>query len=138
MKVCTEVATTECHLETGSTCETEQDVQPMRMDETVEEVFERKRCYEDGVKLLTETKKMPVCVPVTKQQCDSQWETRINEETGEMEKVWAGNENCREVTWEDCSLETREVTQQVGLATKFQRRCLVLSLLSFKDLLTAV
>ena len=88
------------------------------------------KCQKSAVpQQLTETKQMPVCVPVTKQQCDSKWEVQVNAETGEMEKVWAGNENCREVTWEDCSLETREVTQQVGLATKFQRRCLVLSLL---------
>ena len=76
------------------------------------------KCQKSAVpQQLTETKQMPVCVPVTKQQCDSKWEVQVNAETGEMEKVWAGNENCREVTWEDCSLETREVTQQVELAT---------------------
>ena len=29
------------------------------------------------------------------------------------EKVWAGNDNCEEVTWEDCTLEDREITQEV-------------------------
>ena len=51
---------------------------------------------------------MPVCKNVTKQQCDTKWV--INELN---EKVWAGNENCKEVTWEDCTLEDREITQEV-------------------------
>merc|ERR1712122_182497 len=33
-------------------------------------------------------------------QCDTKWV--VNEQG---EKVWAGNENCVEITWEDCSLE---------------------------------
>ena len=66
---------------------------------------------------LTETKQMPVCVPVTKQQCDSKWEVRVNAETGEMEKVWAGNENCREVTWEDCKLVDTDMTEEVPVKT---------------------
>ena len=30
-------------------------------------------------------------------------------------KVWAGNDNCEEVTWEDCSLEDRIVTQEIDV-----------------------
>ena len=51
---------------------------------------------------------MPVCVNVTKQQCDTKWVIKYD-----GEKVWAGNENCRDVTWEDCTLEEREVTIEV-------------------------
>ena len=51
---------------------------------------------------------MPVCKNVTKMVCDSKW---IVNEFGE--KVWGGNENCREKTWEDCKLVDREVTEKV-------------------------
>ena len=51
---------------------------------------------------------MPVCVNVTKQQCDTKWV--INEQG---EKVWAGNENCHDVTWQDCTLQLREVEIEV-------------------------
>ena len=51
---------------------------------------------------------MPVCVNVTKQQCDSKW--AIND-LGE--KVWVANENCRDVTWENCKLEDREIKTPV-------------------------
>ena len=50
---------------------------------------------------------MPVCVNVTKQQCDSKWEINV-----EGEKIWVANENCRDVTWENCKLETREIVQK--------------------------
>ena len=51
---------------------------------------------------------MPQCKNVTKEQCDSKWV--INKDG---EKVWAGNENCKNVTWEDCSLQLVDVTQEV-------------------------
>ena len=58
--------------------------------------------------ILTEVKMMPVCENVTKQHCDTKW---VLNAAGE--KVWAGNENCKEVTWEDCSLQPRNVTTEV-------------------------
>ena len=53
---------------------------------------------------------MPVCKTVSKQQCDSKWV--VNEQG---EKVWAGNDNCKEVSWEDCTLEDKIVTQEVDV-----------------------
>merc|ERR1712204_154738 len=64
----------------------------------------------ENIPTITEMKKMPVCQNITKQQCDSKW---VVNELGE--KVWAGNENCQEVTWEDCVLEDRIVTQEVDV-----------------------
>ena len=57
---------------------------------------------------LTEVKMMPVCQNITKQHCDTKW---VLNAAGE--KVWAGNENCKDVTWEDCSLQPRNVDTEV-------------------------
>ena len=65
-------------------------------------------CVHGDIKTITELKQMPVCVNVTKKQCDTKWE--IN---ADGEKVWAGNDNCHDVTWQDCTLEEREVTIEV-------------------------
>merc|ERR1712037_982167 len=54
-----------------------------------------------GSETLIEYQQKPVCTTVTKEQCDSKW---VVNEFGE--KVWAGNENCKDVTWEDCKLES--------------------------------
>ena len=43
------------------------------------------------------------CQNVTRQQCASLWKI-IN-----GEKVWAGNEDCRDVTWEECKPQTVSV-----------------------------
>ena len=56
-----------------------------------------KKCWKDGIELLKEVKKTPHCETVTKQQCDSRW--IINEY---RQKVFDGNENCKDVSWEDC------------------------------------
>ena len=67
-----------------------------------------------GVVPIIEIKQMPVCVNVTKQQCDSKW--AINDQG---EKVWVANENCRDVTWENCRLEDREVVENVPIKKCF-------------------
>lgn len=47
-------------------------------------------------------KHKPVCRDVTKQNCVTKWEI-VN-----GEKVWAGNEDCKPVTWEECTPEPYE------------------------------
>jgi len=69
-------------------------------DATTSHTFVPKNCFQSGINTLIEYHKKPVCKPATKQQCDTKWV--VNEQG---EKVWAGNENCIEITWEDCSLE---------------------------------
>merc|ERR1712173_534596 len=59
-----------------------------------------KECTQTGEETLIEYHQKPVCQNITKQQCDSKWV--IN---SQGEKVWAGNENCQEIVWEDCSLQ---------------------------------
>jgi hypothetical protein len=70
--------------------------------------FVSKLCQPGGVKVLRETKQRPVCRNVTQQQCESKW---VVNDLGE--KVWAGNENCQDVTWEECSLEDYVVPIEV-------------------------
>ena len=43
------------------------------------------------------------CENVTRQQCTSLWKV-VN-----GEKVWAGNDDCRDVTWEECKPQTVSV-----------------------------
>merc|ERR1712242_344083 len=80
-------------------CQETPSTQTVSDDSLELENFIPQECHPGAVKILSETKKLPECHNVTKQQCDSKWEV---DATGQ--KVWAGNENCRDVTWEDCKL----------------------------------
>merc|ERR1712165_161331 len=71
--------------------------------------FVPKKCEQTGVETLIEYHQTPVCKNVTKQHCESKWV--ISPLTGE--KIWAGNENCKDIVWEDCTL------QQVPTPTSF-------------------
>ena len=48
------------------------------------------------------------CENVTRQQCTSLWKM-VN-----GEKVWAGNDDCRDVTWEECSPVIKTVPMAVA------------------------
>ena len=48
------------------------------------------------------------CENVTRQQCTSLWRM-VN-----GEKVWAGNDDCRDVTWEECSPVIKTVPMAVA------------------------
>ena len=106
-EVCTTVTETSCEVESTVKCENIPTVHTVHDDTVVELSFIEKVCTPRVVNL-TETKQMPVCKNVTKEQCDSKWV--IN---SQGEKVWAGNENCKNVTWMDCRLENVEVAQEV-------------------------
>ena len=111
-QVCVEVPRTECSMVAGYTCDTFTTEETVRCDTTETKTFTPKKCVKDGVQILTETKKTPHCETVTKQQCDSKWE--INEHG---EKVFASNENCKDVTWEDCKLVDKQVEEEVEVFT---------------------
>lgn len=69
-------------------------------DDGVEKLpFHGKDCYQSGTKPLNENHKKPECKNVTREQCDSKW---VVNAAGE--RIWAGNENCVEKTWEECTL----------------------------------
>jgi hypothetical protein len=64
---------------------------------------------EEANKTIVVKKLMPQCTPITKEICDSKWVT--NPKTGERE--WAGDVNCRDMTWNDCKLVEMEVKEVV-------------------------
>ena len=107
-RVCTTVPSTVCSLDLGYQCSNLVSSVLQRCDTSEEREFTPQTCQPGPVQLLTEIKKMPVCETVTKEVCDSKWV--INQDG---EKVWGGNENCQEKSWEDCKLVDREVTEEV-------------------------
>ena len=106
-EVCATVTETSCELESTVKCENIPTVHTVHDDTVVNLSYQEKVCT-PRLTTLTETKQMPVCKNVTKEQCDSKWV--IN---SQGEKVWAGNENCKNITWMDCRLEDVEVPQEV-------------------------
>ena len=96
---CVSIPTETCTVVGYPNCKTETFTQVVHDDRGEPQQFGPKKCYQSGEEELIEIHKTPVCENVTKEQCDSIWE--INE-LGE--KVWAGNDNCQTVTWEDCKL----------------------------------
>ena len=111
-QICVEIPKVSCRIETHTECGNQPFVTVQRSDTTEEQSFITQECAQDGVQFLQEVKKMPVCTTVTKQQCDSKW---VINEAGE--KVWDGNENCRDVSWEDCVLEDKIITEEVPTYT---------------------
>ena len=110
-EVCVAVPVTECKINGYPECENIPTTKLVRDDGLQDEYFSQQICsISNEKKVITEVKKMPVCRTVTKQQCDSKWV--VNEQG---EKVWAGNENCKDVTWEDCTLEDKIVTQEIDV-----------------------
>ena len=71
-----------------------------RDDTTVTKRFVPRLCGRRGSRTIVKVHKTPVCRRVTKQQCETKWVK--DPATGR--KVWAGNENCKEVSREDCAL----------------------------------
>jgi len=53
--------------------------------------------------LVTHTKLVPECKNVTNLNCETGWKV-VN-----GNKVWSGEEDCEEVTWQDCQLVEKEV-----------------------------
>jgi len=109
--VCITTPTTECHAEAYTVCNSVSTVAGVYHDDiTVTESFVPKKCFQNEVHSFEEVKKKAVCEDITKSVCDSKWE--INEAG---EKVWAGDENCRDVTWENCELKPYTVITEVPI-----------------------
>ena len=109
-EVCVPVDIPDCKIVGYPECEDKSTTKQVRDDSLRDESFTQQLCAINGKKVISEVKKMPVCKTVSKQQCDSKWV--VNEQG---EKVWAGNDNCKEVSWEDCTLEDKIVTQEVDV-----------------------
>ena len=100
-QACASIPLTTCSASANAACVNTPFSQTVREDSTEQLSFVGKECFESGSETLIEYQQKPVCTTVTKEQCDSKW---VVNEFGE--KVWAGNENCKDVTWEDCKLES--------------------------------
>ena len=107
-QICVNIPKTVCRLDAGVDCSLEETDDTLRCDKTEERTFVSKKCVDAGTKPLTETKKMPHCENVTKEQCDEKW---VIDEEGN--KGWGGNINCKPVTWMECKLIEVEKTTQV-------------------------
>ena len=85
----------------------------MRMEDVVLEeckAFSANKTLKSCEKLTVpkvETKKVYECKNVTKQHCTTLWK--------EVEgvKVWAGNNDCKNITWEECSSRPKNMTWMV-------------------------
>ena len=109
-EVCVTVPGSDCEIIEYTECENIPRDHQVRDDSIQNKQFFQQRCISTEKKLMSEMKKIPVCKKVSKQQCDSNWE--VNEQG---EKVWVSNSNCKEVSWEDCSLEEKIVTEEVDV-----------------------
>jgi len=78
---------------------------PLEYNVTVmtEKNYTTKVC-EPTIKTVKHIKKMPECKNVTKHNCVTKWEVLPS-----GEKVWSGNDDCKEVTWQECKLIDVEV-----------------------------
>merc|ERR1712088_842156 len=92
--VCKPFATPNCNVET--------EVRKGTRARITTETVDIQECKEITVNI-PHIKKVPVCRNVTKQNCVTNWEV-VN-----GQKVWAVNEKCSPVTWQDCKLEEVEV-----------------------------
>jgi hypothetical protein len=110
-EVCIQTPSTKCKAVGYADCtDTPTSTSQVRDDKTEETQFNPKICKEtDEPKILVEKKLMPICEDITKEICDTVWS--VDQETGE--KIWAGEANCRNMTWNDCKLEEVEVKKEI-------------------------
>jgi len=92
---CTIVGYTECEMTPVKT--------PYNLTMMMKRNFTRKYCHMQNV-TDTHWKKIPECKPVTKQQCITNWVV-----DGNGNKIWTDNEDCKNVTWNECELKPKPV-----------------------------
>ena len=107
-QVCIPIPRTRCELITHTDCQHQAKTTNQKFDETQARQFVTKECKENGFEYLEEISKVPECRTVTSHHCDSNW---VINELGE--KVWDGNDNCQDVTYEDCNLVDKVVPVEV-------------------------
>jgi len=69
----------------------------------IEKPFIEKICIDEEV-THWHVKQIPHCEPVTKQQCITNWVKLAN-----GSKIWTDNEQCKNVTWNECKLKPKHV-----------------------------
>jgi len=101
--VCADVTETKCEVVPYTECS--MGMEPQEFSQTVlaPKKFVEKTCSQ-GRKVIPHIKMLPECRNVTKQNCVTLWETDPN-----GKQVWAGNEACEPVTWQECKLVPKNV-----------------------------
>ena len=107
-QICQDVPVHSCKIVGYTDCQEIPTVEAVDDDKVVINQFSPQECVPGPVEVLTEMKNMPVCVDVTKQQCDSKWKV-----TEYGQKVFVSNENCHDVTWQECTMQLQPVTTDV-------------------------
>jgi len=102
-KVCIDVPRTQCDIIGYTECTMGMDAIKYNVTEMTEKFYHVKEC-KPTQRTVKHIKKKPVCKPVTKHNCVTKWEVLPS-----GEKVWSGNDDCEEVTWQDCNLVDIEV-----------------------------
>merc|ERR1719309_1821797 len=102
--VCADVTETKCEVVPYTECS--MGMEPQEFSQTIlaPKKFVEKTCTQ-GRKVIPHTKMLPQCRNVTKQNCVTLWETDAN-----GKQVWAGNEACEPVTWQECKLVPKTVS----------------------------
>lgn len=99
-RVCEQVPMSECRLVGYTECKMEEETVTYSETEVVTDgVFTKKECRTE-LRPEIHIKLEPRCRNVTRQDCVTKWELN-----SQGRKVWAGNEECRPVTWQKCELE---------------------------------
>eukprot|EP00090_Calanus_glacialis_P018919 TRINITY_DN2922_c0_g1_i1.p1 TRINITY_DN2922_c0_g1~~TRINITY_DN2922_c0_g1_i1.p1 ORF type:complete len:340 (-),score=58.63 TRINITY_DN2922_c0_g1_i1:150-1142(-) len=101
--VCTDVTETKCEVVPYTECS--MGMEPQEFSQTIlaPKKFVEKTCSQ-GRKVIPHIKMLPECRNVTKQNCVTLWET-----DPDGKQVWAGNEACEPVTWQECKLVPKNV-----------------------------
>merc|ERR1712242_100146 len=108
-EICMDVPVTNCEVFAYTDCDTQETTEEVRDDSIEVSEYIKQSCVVSSKReQLSELKRIPVCKNVTRQLCITKW---VVDMTGE--KIWAGNDDCEDVIWEDCTLENSVVTQEV-------------------------
>jgi len=102
-QVCLDVTEMNCHVEPYTDCKMSYEEVPYRSYDMVKKEYNTLTCTE-STEVVQQTKTAPECKNVTRQNCVTKWKFDSN-----GKKVWAGNEDCEDVTWEECKLVARTV-----------------------------
>jgi len=94
--VCMEVPETECKVVGYTECDWIKTPKPARDDKVVGEYFTEKECKTYTIEI-HENKQMPKCINKTKEVCEELWIPKP--------PFWE-EVNCKNMTWQDCTLET--------------------------------
>jgi len=102
-QVCLEVTEMNCDVQAYTDCKMVWEEVPYKSYDMVKGTYFTKTCTE-STEVVQHTKTAPDCKNVTRQNCITKWEIDDN-----GNKVWAGNEDCEDVTWQECKLVERTV-----------------------------